>query len=93
MLLSGSSLIDYISSMGLFSFIFRLDPAGPFPYTLDLSTLLLLFGNWSGRAMVDRHKGQAIPNISLGDLHCPLDLPVRHQRCHCWSDAALKPWV
>jgi len=65
-LLSGSSLIDYISSLGLFSFIFRLAPAGPLPYTLGLSTLLLLFGNWSGRAMVDRHKGQAIPNISMG---------------------------
>ncbi|MEB3362029.1 MAG: hypothetical protein VKI42_07900 [Synechococcaceae cyanobacterium] len=64
-LLSGSSLIDYISSLGLFAFIFRLAPAGPIPYTLGLSTLLLLFGNWSGRAMVDRHKGQAIPNISL----------------------------
>ncbi|MEX1323732.1 MAG: hypothetical protein AB1Z21_05980 [Synechococcaceae cyanobacterium] len=64
-LLSGSSLIDYISSLGLFAFIFRLAPAGPIPYTLGLSTLLLLFGNWGGRAMVDRHKGQAIPNISL----------------------------
>jgi hypothetical protein len=59
-LLSGSSLIDYISSLGLFAFIFRLAPAGPIPYSLGLSTLLLLFGNWSGRAMVDRHKGQAI---------------------------------
>jgi hypothetical protein len=64
-LLSGSSLIDYISSLGLFAFIFQLAPGGGLPYSLGLSSLLLLFGNWAGRGMVDRHKGQAIPNISL----------------------------
>ena len=61
--LSGSSLIDYISSLGLFAFIFALAPGGPIPYTLALSSLLLTFGNYLGKGMVDRHKGNAIPNI------------------------------
>lgn len=61
--LSGSSLIDYISSLGLFAFIFAFAPGGPVTYTVVLSSLLLTFGNYLGKGMVDRHKGHAIPNI------------------------------
>ena len=56
-LLSFSSLIDYISSLGLFAFIFAGAPGLSWLYSIGASTILLGVGNWSGRGMTNRLPG------------------------------------
>ena len=56
-LLSFSSLIDYISSLGLFAFIFAGAPGLSWAYSIAASTILLGLGNWSGRGMTNRLPG------------------------------------
>ena len=56
-LLSFSSLIDYISSLGLFAFIFAGAPGLSWAYSVGASTILLGLGNWSGRGMTNRLPG------------------------------------
>ena len=56
-MLTFSSLWDYVSSIGLFLFIFAGAPGIPIIYSLSVSTVLLGFGNHSGRGMVNRLPG------------------------------------
>ena len=65
-LLSFSSLIDYISSLGLFGFIFAGAPGLAWTYSISASTILLGLGNWSGRGMTNRLPGsKAMANTGL----------------------------
>lgn len=65
-LLSFSSLIDYVSSLGLFSFIFAGAPGVPLLYSFLISTAFLGFGNYSGRGMTNRLPGaKSSANASL----------------------------
>ena len=67
-LLSFSSLIDYISSLGLFAFIFAGAPGLSWAYSIGASTILLGLGNWSGRGMTNRlpgSKGMANTGLTI----------------------------
>ena len=67
-LLSFSSLIDYISSLGLFAFIFAGAPGLSWGYSIAASTILLGLGNWSGRGMTNRlpgSKGMANTGLTI----------------------------
>ena len=67
-LLSFSSLIDYISSLGLFAFIFAGAPGISWLYSISASTVLLGAGNWAGRGMTNRlpgSKGMANAGLAM----------------------------
>ncbi|QPN70094.1 hypothetical protein [Synechococcus sp. CBW1108] len=63
-LLTLSSWIDLTSSVGLFSFVFRLAPGGALLWGPFTAGILLLMSNKSGRAMVDRHNNKKMANVA-----------------------------
>lgn len=65
-ILSASTLIDFVGSLGLFKFIFQASPLGPLPPALAFSGLLLLMGHRSGSGMVNRLKSNGMASVSMG---------------------------
>jgi len=65
-ILSASTLIDFVGSLGLFKFIFQASPLGPLPPALAFSGLLLFMGHRSGSGMVNRLKSNGMASVSIG---------------------------
>jgi hypothetical protein len=64
-MLSASTLLDFVGSLGLFKFIFQSSPLGAFPPALVFSGLLLYLSHRSGGGMVNRLKSNGMASVSI----------------------------
>ncbi|PSB39471.1 hypothetical protein [Aphanothece minutissima] len=63
--LSASTLLDFVGSLGLFKFIYQSFPLGPIPPALLTSGVLLYLGHRSGGGMVNRLKSNGTASVSM----------------------------
>ncbi len=64
-MLSASTMLDFVGSLGLFKFIFQSSPLGAFPPALVFSGLLLFLSHLSGGGMVNRLKSNGMASVSM----------------------------
>lgn len=65
-MLSASTLIDFVGSLGLFQFIFQGSPIGALPSALVFSGALLFISKHTGGGMVNRLKSNGTASVSMG---------------------------